>query len=272
MPVLEPLLKGLLYNWRRILDRYLLPGNEIIYEIDLMLRGAERHPELPKRNAEYAAVLQSESDTEAATAEIGNLGLHSHPMDWKNWDHLRALKTILDETQTNEAVLDAGGGRFSPLVEWLYLYGYHDLNAVNLAFDHSFARGPIDYRAGDLTDTSYGDDYFGAIASLSVLEHGVPMKAAFEEFHRVLEPGGVLVLSTDYWPEKRDTGNEVTNYGDDTQQWEIFDDEELCMMLEIASETGFEVPEWNPTVPEDPPISFGGYDYTFAYAELYLPE
>lgn len=272
MPTLSRLSDGLRHHWRRLLDRLVLPGNDALYDLDLRVRGARKDPQWATGGRDAVAILESESDTEVATGEVEGLGLHGHPMDWKNWDHLRALKAILDETDADDAVLDAGGGRFSPLVEWLYLYGYRDLKVVNLAFDRSFGRGPIEFRAGDLTDTPYADDTFGAVSSLSVLEHGVPLEAAFAEFRRVLEPGGALIISTDYWPENRDTGDERTNYGDDTQPWEIFDDEGVHSMLEIASNVGFEVPEWDVDVPEDPPISFGGYEYTFAYAELRLPE
>lgn len=269
MPIVRRLSDGLHYYWRRILDRHVLPSNDALYDYDLLLRGAKRDPKLPRERNESVAVLKSESDTESATREVADLGLHGHPMGWKNWDHLRALKTILDKTDVDDAILDAGGGRFSPLVEWLYLYGYRDLTVINLAFDQNFARGPIEFQAGDLTDTPYDDNEFAAVTSLSVLEHGVPLEAAFKEFRRVLKPGGVLILSTDYWPKKRNTEDEQTNYGDDTQPWQIFNEEDLHSMLEIASDVGFEVPEWNPTVPDDPPLSFGGYDYTFAYVELF---
>lgn len=272
MTGIEHLRDGIQYYWRRLLDHHLLPGNNPLYGIDLWLRGAEKTPDLATGQGEDAAVLQSTSDIQAATAEVDSLGLHGHPMDWKNWDHLRALKTILNETDTDDAILDAGGGRFSPLVEWLYLYGYDDLTVINLEFEESFGRGDIAFHAGDLTDTGYADNSFAAIASLSVLEHGVPLGSAFEEFRRILQPGGVLVLSTDYWPEKRDTENERTNYGNDTQPWEIFDDEELHSLLEIAADVGFEVPVWDPRIPDNPPISFSGFNYTFAYIELRLPE
>jgi len=41
---------------------------------------------------------------------------------------------------------------------------------------------------------------------MSVVEHGVDLPRFFGECARILRPGGLLVLSTDFWPEPIDLG------------------------------------------------------------------
>ena len=52
---------------------------------------------------------------------------------------------------------------------------------------------------------------------------------------RVIRPGGYLLLSTDYWPEKIDTEGE-TMYG---LRWTIFSRREIDELREIARRAGF---------------------------------
>ena len=46
---------------------------------------------------------------------------------------------------------------------------------------------------------------------MSVIEHGVPLKPYFEEMYRLLKPGGILITSTDYYPEPIDTRNKMAH-------------------------------------------------------------
>jgi len=64
----------------------------------------------------------------------------------------------------------------------------------------------------DLTKTSFPERSFAAIASLSVVEHGVDLDAYLAEAARILRPGGLLFTSTDYWCEPIDTTAQ-TAYG-----------------------------------------------------------
>jgi len=43
---------------------------------------------------------------------------------------------------------------------------------------------------------------FDYITSLSVIEHGVNIQNYFKEMNRILKKGGVLLTSSDYWPDK----------------------------------------------------------------------
>ena len=56
----------------------------------------------------------------------------------------------------------------------------------------------------NLEDTTYSDQLFDYVTSLSVIEHGVSI-----EMSRILKRYGYLLTSTDYWPEKIFNGKNV---------------------------------------------------------------
>jgi SAM-dependent methyltransferase len=177
-----------------------------------------------------------------AVTRIRQLGLVPHRDLPKNWDALEALSIILAETNPRAFVLDAGAELYSPLLPSLFLYGYRNLIGMNIGFDRIIRRGPIHYEPGDLTKTEYTSGTFDAIACLSVIEHGVDLSSYFKEMWRILKPGGVLVTSTDYWPEPIDTSGAIA-YGTPVK---IFTEREIASMLELSRDCGFE-----PTGPID---------------------
>jgi SAM-dependent methyltransferase len=179
--------------------------------------------------------LKSKKEWQAAEEKIKGAGLRPHGDSPKNWDHLAALSYILKHKGKTARVLDAGGDSESPLVEWLFLYGYRSLHVINLAFSYDFARGPIRYIKGDCTRTSYPADYFDAITCLSVIEHGVPLKAFLKESHRIMRPGGFLIVSTDYWNNRIDTQGKKA-FGVEVK---VFTQEDIQEFIDLARKIGF---------------------------------
>lgn len=181
------------------------------YRWQLRWRGAATRPSrvpAPWMNT----TLKTKADWRRAVECTRRAGLHPHPDPPKNWDAMGSLDLILDRTDTSARILDAGGEVYSPLVEWLYLWGYRSLHVINLVFTKPFARGSIQYEPGDCTDTKYAGESFDVIVSLSVIEHGVALPAFLWESRRILRPGGLLIVSTDYWPEPIDTSGHM-EYG-----------------------------------------------------------
>jgi len=182
------------------------------------------------------AVLQSRAEWEDSIREARELGLPLHQDAPKNWDSLIALRVILEHTQPTARVLDAGAATYSVILPWLAAYGYRELVGNNLIFKTPVHVGPIVYEHGDITKASYADGSFGAITSLSVIEHNVDVTAFLREAARQLAPGGVLVVSTDYFDPPVDTGGAVA-YGGPVK---VFCAADVTKILDEARALGLE--------------------------------
>jgi hypothetical protein len=207
------------------------------YRLSLFARHGTFKPK-GRPNAPWAnAVLKKQEEVVASTAQVRSLGLPLVPEHTKNWDTLAALDLILKTTGTNANIFDAGGARYSMILPWLFLYGYKNLIAENLDFQEPRHRGPIIYRHGDITKTDFHDNCIDAITCLSVIEHGVDLKAYFNEMSRILKPGGILITSADYYETPIDTLGQ-TAYGCPIH---IFNKNEIIQALEIAKRCGLEL-------------------------------
>src|ERR1700674_1083405 len=181
------------------------------------------------------AVLQHQLQVAASLAQLRTLGLPPATDAPKNWDALAALDLILASTRRTARIFDAGGEHYSMILPWLWLYGYRNLIAGNLAFATRSTLGPIVYEHADITHTHYPDGFFDAVTCLSVIEHGVDLKRYFSEMARIIAPGGLLITSTDYWETPVDTRGQ-TAYGVPIH---IFTRLEIEAALQLAQEAGF---------------------------------
>jgi SAM-dependent methyltransferase len=179
--------------------------------------------------------LQSRSEVDAALAEAAACGLPRHPSDPKNWDLMVALGSILATTNQRDAVLEMGATHYTKLLPWLYLYGYRHLVGIDLVTPQDVAEGPLQSYRMDLTKTTFRDGAFGAIACLSVIEHGVSFDAYLAEAWRLLRPGGVLVTSTDFWCTPLDVAGKEA-YGTPVR---IFVPDDIRSLADKARAVGF---------------------------------
>jgi ubiquinone/menaquinone biosynthesis C-methylase UbiE len=118
-------------------------------------------------------------------------------MWWYRALHLRVLDALHRRPGTPGALLDAGcgtGGLLRRLVG-------SERALVGIDFNPDAARragtksGALT-TGGDANRLPFADASFGALVSLDVLCHrAVDPGAALAEFHRVLQPGGVLILN-----------------------------------------------------------------------------
>lgn len=215
-------------------------------------------------------VLRSAAQWQMAAAEARSLRLPLHHDRPKNWDALGAVAAVLTLTGVEDPrslrVMDAGSARYSSVLPWLRLYGLGDapgsLLGINLEFGDTVHRDGVAFRQGDVTATGLDDASLDAITCMSVIEHGVPLRPFLAESARVLRPGGVLCVSTDYDQDPPDTRG-VSAYGTPVH---IFGPDEIRDLIAQASSLGLEL------VGEDLDLSHAerpvhwkrtGLDYTF---------
>jgi SAM-dependent methyltransferase len=206
-------------------------------------------------------VLGSRKQWQDAVAQARRLRLPLHRDLPKNWDALGAIATVLAECGTAASVLDAGSARYSPVLPWLRLYGLTDLVGNNLEFGADTRRDGVLFRYGDITATDFRPARFDAVTCLSVIEHGVPVEAFLTETARILRPGGVLVVSTDYDADPPDTSG-ISMYG---QPVHIFSPAQIRALVATAAGTGLELVGELALEHAERPVHWRrtGLDYTF---------
>jgi SAM-dependent methyltransferase len=209
---------------------------DVLYRLYLKLKFGSGRPVARPGPTIENGTLKTRAEWREAFENGYRLRVPLHRTPEKNWDHLAAVSTILARTAPSARILDAGAEFYSNVLPALFVYGYRDLHGINLSFSGPARRGPIRYIAGDLTHTPFADDSFDAITSLSVIEHGVPLESYFREMYRLLKPGGVLITSTDYYPDPIDTGGLVAH----GSPIKIFSKPEIQAALSLAHDAGLE--------------------------------
>ncbi len=215
------------------------------------------YPKPSKRNA----VLGTRLEWEEAARQVATLDLPLHDDLPKNWDSLTALDCILRRADSEAYILDAGAELYSVILPWLYLYGYKHLTGINLVFDRPVKRGKIHYEHGDITHTRFEQNTFDAITCLSVIEHGLNLRAYFQEVSRILKPNGVLITSTDYYSDPIDTGDEMA-FGVPIH---VFSEDEIISALKIAKEYNLELTDGINLHCQEKPIRWGQYDWNYTF-------
>jgi|SRR5450756_78688 SAM-dependent methyltransferase len=211
--------------------------SDIAYRLYLRLKfGAGRLSAIPDARLPNGT-LQSSAEWRNAFERAKRLHVPLHRGDEKNWDHLAAVFAILSHTPASARILDAGAEFYSNVLPALFVYGYSNLYGINLSFTGPARRGPIRYLPGDITHSTFPDEYFDAVTCMSVIEHGVPLENYFREMHRILKPGGLLITSTDYYPISINTHGQMAHGA----PIKIFCKPEIQEALRLAIEIGFEL-------------------------------
>lgn len=210
--------------------------------------------------------LRTAAEVDRAVSEVEACGLVTHPGRPKNWDLLVALGSILEHTNTRAAVLDMGAARYSKLLPWLYAFGYRRLAGIDLVPTGLVHTGSIEHLVMDLTATTFPDAAFDAISCLSVIEHGVSPERYAREVARLLRPGGIAILSTDFWCSPIDTQGKVA-YGVPVH---VLAPAEIETWVEVAARYGL-----RPVSPvtfgcEDRVVHWKRLDLRFTFIDLVL--
>ena len=210
-------------------------------------------PPLPEREARLAVmpsalVLRSRSALDEAAEEARRRGLPPATDYQKHWDNLLAVDALAG---TSGPVVDLGC-RSGQLLMWLYHLGRRELYGCDIrrpwppakkalqqgqfrtagAAIRMYLASGRNMRRAPAESTEFPTGAFGAVASMSVIEHHVDTPKFFAEAARLLRPGGRLVVSTDFWPE-----------GGETDSGVIFSSAGVERLLVEAESAGLEAPE-----------------------------
>ena len=205
--------------------------------------------------------LQSQADVQRSTQILADQGFASHFDKVKNWDNLVALYHASISVKLDQQVLDIGATYpESVFLPTLHQMGYENLFSINLGFGPEQIIHGVSYQEGDCTATNFPDNFFNLITCLSVIEHGVNVDKFLIESARILNSGGLLIVSTDYWQDLIDTGDRVA--------WnvpvKIFTQKELNVMVYRARTLGLHLVSPADLDCQDRVVNWIGLDYTFA--------
>ena len=208
------------------------------------------------------SVLQDYDQVDQAVEGLCSLGLFPHPNRVKSWDTFK-MTNIVNQGDRTSHVLDIGC-EGSPILPMLRRLGFRNLYGCDLDLNKKYvglrklvysfykrSNKPLlemyeinnfDISVQDLEKTEYATEKFDYITSLSVIEHGVNIQNYFKEMNRILKKGGVLLTSTDYWPDK--IVNLIrSKYNHNNSADIIFSREEIEDMIKIAVQNGFVLTE-----------------------------
>ena len=172
------------------------------------------------------------------------LPLHSSPQ--KNWDHWLLLQALAG-VDSGAKVVDLGCGRGDTL-KLLCAAGFSNLMGIDFTLSWQLRmrqlvamnRGrtlkpPYRLLRGDIVKTGIDSATCDAVVCVSTIEHGVDLEAFTREVSRLLRPGGILFVTTDYWEEKVATNRSAGAFG---LPWQVFSRDQIKNLLATAACVG----------------------------------
>lgn len=218
-------------------------------------------------------ILQNWTEVGESWLALCRAGLPLHETPQKNWDHA-LLRGLTEGMPRSVRVLDLGcGGGFT--LGFLDALGFRELWGIDLNIETRLRlktwarrvrrrqwRAPWKVLRRDITRTGLPDRSADLAVSVSVIEHGVPRQAFLAECARVVRPGGLVFVTTDYWESFPAELPRGTAFG---FAWDPFSRRDLEGLLEQASAAGLDLVEPGP-IPScgAATVHWQNADYTFA--------
>jgi SAM-dependent methyltransferase len=217
-------------------------------------------------------VLHGWEEIGEAILGLQRAGLPLHLTPQKNWDHWLLFKALTRITK-DSPVADLGCGEGDTL-RLLKAVGFQALEGVDFNISLLLRAGqalsmcrertlhpPYRLHRSDLHETPLNGGAFGAVVSISTIEHGVDVPRFVREAGRLLRPGGLLFITTDYWEDKIGTSDAARAFG---LPWKIFCRDEVVELVKTAEAVDLQ-PVTNGEIPAcaDRPVYWNNRAYTF---------
>ncbi|MBP7216972.1 MAG: class I SAM-dependent methyltransferase [Candidatus Omnitrophica bacterium] len=218
-------------------------------------------------------VLQERSELVAIQRYFQGRHFTPHRQVEKNWD-LYLLNGLTESFSREEPILDIGcAGMF--VLRFLLAQRFTSLYGIDLRIplrERLFSvwgglrsggnQAPLHVLQGDYLHSPFDPESFALAVSISMIEHGVPIDQFFLQTQRVLRPGGIVFISTDYWPEKIVVPTTCRPFN---LPWTIFSEQEIHGIILQAERSGFSLLERKKDIPlcKERCVSWNNFDYTF---------
>ena len=234
----------------------------------------------------HNSVLKNSYEVNYAIDRLASLGLFPHPDRVKSWDTYKMVD-IINKADRDSLILDVGCN-CSPIMSILKILGFKNLygcdlfprsmhytsmegdNSLNTLITEIYEDQTFNISVQDLEKTNFNDNMFDFITSLSVIEHGVNIQNYFREMNRILKKDGMLLTSTDYWPDKIVNGVK-SRENPRNKPDSIFSRVEIeTNIIKTAEQYGFVLTELIDFAYEDKVVHWDttGLDYTFIFFAL----
>jgi SAM-dependent methyltransferase len=217
-------------------------------------------------------ILQNWEEIGVAAKFLGHKELPKHTSGEKCWDLYQLYQIAAGLTRQGK-IIDLGCGGICTL-KFLRAMGFSNLHGVDLHISLTDRAGqvvqmirnrtfnrPFRLYRRDLTDTQLPAETFDMATCISVIEHWVDYKKFLTESYRLLKPGGLLVVTADYWEDKINLSGDSGDFG---LPWDILSRADAEHLIELAQSCGFKLYQ-NSTVGDccDRPIVWHQQEYTF---------
>lgn len=143
--------------------------------------------------------LQSRSEIVICTEYLHKNGYVSHNVECKDWDLAHIIHDLSDGN-----ILDMGSSDSYILKNVVLKNIQGEKYGIDLRSPDIPVKA-VKYVIGDLMNTGFPNEYFQNITCLSVIEHQVNVRKLVMEVSRILQDGGKLYLTFDYWNPKLQT-------------------------------------------------------------------
>ncbi len=217
-------------------------------------------------------VLQNWIEIGEANRFLSRKGLSKHSTAEKNWDLYQLFK-IVSDLDRNIKIIDLGCGEMYALkllydLGFINLYGIdfdisfrHRLSQISIMWKRRSINIPFHLKKGDITKTSMPAEGLDLAICISVIEHNVNLEKFISECYRILKPGGLLFITTDYWEEKILVEDERQPFG---LPWKIFSKKEIENFIELSKINGFSLLN-DSSIPEcsEKSVVWNSKEYTF---------